>query len=749
MKNCLFSLFFIGFISSTIAQPTGFVDEFISDNWITPVGLTFDKLGRMYVWEKSGKVYTVINGQKSENPIIDISEEVLDFNDHGLVGFALDPNFLDNGYIYLLYAAKYNYVVNFGTPRYDVALNEGFKKTIGRVTRYTLNDSLSVDYGSRKVLLGESLQTGIPILVDNHGVNSLVFGTDGSLLVSAGDASLTSEPPQDDTQSAWFLEAVEQGLISTTENVNAYRSQLKTSLNGKILRINPETGDGLPSNPFYDAQNPRSPASRIWALGLRNPYRFCIKPKSGSTNLSDGNPGTIVLGDVGWYHREELNVISKGGLNLGWPVYEGLTFENEIFNNSIYKPLVHTLPAVEWRGAFAQSRINNENYVVGSPEFKGKAFSGVASIGGVFDEGTNFPNQYRGLYFFGDYEGWVKAFRFNEKNEVVEVIDFFEGTFPTCFAQNPVDGNIYYTSYDYPDVHEIRKITYDLNANLPPRAIVKADPYFGKSPLTVQFKGTESTDPENKITQYEWDLGDGNTTTAPDATHTYVANESEPTTYAASLTVTDAGGKSSTKTINVFVNNTPPKINSTTLQNISEFDNKTEFKTTLNADVKDEEHKDLRYQWQIVLFHEDHSHFVGNINRLQDELVLPVVPCDKQRYFYRITLKVTDPTGLSSEISQDITPKCADNVVILSNEVSVSPNPTKKQINLYGIDDLDNKNLLVRLFDIHGRLIVEDKGFWKNLKQRIEKEFDNQSIGIYLLNVSFENQNQTLRILKE
>lgn len=203
---------------NSFAQPSGFVDEIISDNWIIPAGLTFDANGKMYVWEKSGKVFIVENGVKSTKPIIDISEEVLDYGDHGLNGFALDPDFLKNGYVYLMYTAKRNYVLNFGKPDYKVQEETPFQTTIGRITRYSLTASSNftgIDLNSRKVLVGETPSTGIPILVDNHGVGSLVFGLDGTLLATIGDASLATDGVVDDTQNDWFKEAIRLGFIKT------------------------------------------------------------------------------------------------------------------------------------------------------------------------------------------------------------------------------------------------------------------------------------------------------------------------------------------------------------------------------------------------------------------------------------------------------------------------------------------------------------------------------------------------------
>ena len=109
-----------------------------------------------------------------------------------MLGFALDPNFRMNGYIYMLYVVDRYYLFHFGDPNYDPNANEYNAATIGRLTRYTCRSSdgfRSVDPASRQILIGETKQTGIPICSDTHGVGSLVFGEDGTLLVSCGDGA--------------------------------------------------------------------------------------------------------------------------------------------------------------------------------------------------------------------------------------------------------------------------------------------------------------------------------------------------------------------------------------------------------------------------------------------------------------------------------------------------------------------------------------------------------------------------------
>ena len=112
------------------AQPAGFITENVGSGWIGATGLTFDENGRMYVFEKRGRVWIVENGIKLPAPLIDIGDEVGDWRDYGLLGFALHPNFLSNGYIYLYYVVDHHHLVNAGTPSYNPFANEYFQPSI-------------------------------------------------------------------------------------------------------------------------------------------------------------------------------------------------------------------------------------------------------------------------------------------------------------------------------------------------------------------------------------------------------------------------------------------------------------------------------------------------------------------------------------------------------------------------------------------------------------------------------------------
>ncbi len=92
-------------------------------------------------------------------------------------------------------------------------------------------------------------------------------------------------------------------------------------------------------------------------------------------------------------------------------------------------------------------------------------------------------------------------------------------------------------------------ITITANANQAPTAVASSDVVSGKTPLTVSFSGSASTDPDNAITTYGWDFGDGNTGTGETPSHTFASSGS----YTVTLTVTDALGATDQTTLTIVV----------------------------------------------------------------------------------------------------------------------------------------------------------------------------------------------------
>ena len=311
--------------------PDGFVVEELIGGWKQPVGSVAVLDDTTLVWEKGGTVWAVDgNGSATSEPLIDLGGEVGNWRDHGLLGFVVHPNFKVNGWIYLYYVVDRHHLLEHGGPAYSEYSNMYFRATIARLTRYTI-DIEDGELGelvpdSRKVLIGESITTGVPILMESHAGGGMAFGQDGTLLLAVGDcANLSQVDTGGPFPSGFVTEALADGILKPHEDVGALRCQLVDSLSGKLLRIDATTGDGLSSNPFFDPDHPRAARSRVWALGLRNPFRLIRIPGTGGHDPDLPDPGTVVIGDVGWDRVEEITYVTGPGQNLGWPFYEGMT----------------------------------------------------------------------------------------------------------------------------------------------------------------------------------------------------------------------------------------------------------------------------------------------------------------------------------------------------------------------------------------------------------------------------------------
>ena len=483
MKNFLFfiGVVLIGIKINAQSPPPGFSisDATNAPDWEQAVGAVFSNDGsKLFVWEKRGHVYlcnrNVATGKytKQIQPVINIADEVGNWNDFGLVGFALDPDFSSNGNIYLYYVVDRHHLLTGGLAAngYNPATNNYKSATIGRITKYSTlisGGNLVVDPASRNILLGETKSTGIPILHNSHGVGSLAFAADGTLLATSGDgASYDNTDAGEQTNigggnNTFYVDALADGIIRTNENVGAYRSQLLNSHNGKLLRINSNNGDGISSNPFFDETAPRSAKSRVYAFGFRNPFRMSVKPGAGSTNPSVGDVGEIFIGDVGWGAWEELNIVKRAGTNFGWPLYEGsspvqsyndygienrdetyfpncrptgyMTFNkmivqdnaDEIANlhnpcdvtqiNATGRRYLHARPVLDWGRNPGNTRVSRYNSsgvattpTIGTPESNvvaASTFTGNASTGGVWFTNANnaFPPEYSNTFLLSDF----------------------------------------------------------------------------------------------------------------------------------------------------------------------------------------------------------------------------------------------------------------------------------------------------------------------------------------------------------
>ena len=181
----------------------------------------------------------------------------------------------------------------------------------------------------------------------------LEFDDSGALYASGGDgASFTfvdfGQEGNPDNPCGDPPGGVGGTMSPPTAQGGALRSQdLRTSadpvtLDGSVIRIDPDTGDALPTNPNFGSSSPN--ARRIIAYGLRNPFRFAISPDD-----------ELWVGDVGWTEWEELNHFPTDPpsvVNFGWPCYEGAGRQDgydaanlSTCENLYGSPGAHTSPA--------------------------------------------------------------------------------------------------------------------------------------------------------------------------------------------------------------------------------------------------------------------------------------------------------------------------------------------------------------------------------------------------------------------
>jgi len=284
-----------------------------------PVSIANAGDNRLFVVDQAGYIRIVdVGGNVKSQPFLDIHDKVIFGGEQGLLGLAFHLDYKSNGYFYVNYVGTGN---------------------ITHISRFKVSASNPdmADPGSEFILLTQ------PQPFTNHNGGNLCFGPDGFLYIGLGDGGSGGDPGN--------------------------RAQNPMEYLGKLLRIDMNKGNPYaipPSNPFYNSTTTRG---EIWALGLRNPWRFSF----------DRLTGDLWIADVGQDDIEEIDfqpAASKGGENYGWRCYEG----NKIYNNS---------------GCNSESSYSFPVYTYPHGE--------ECSITGGYVYRGSQSSLYYGYYFFADY----------------------------------------------------------------------------------------------------------------------------------------------------------------------------------------------------------------------------------------------------------------------------------------------------------------------------------------------------------
>ena len=307
----------------------------IAEGLSRPLGIANagDGSNRLFIIEKQGTIRVVENQTLLESPFLDISDKVGSSGDEqGLLGLAFHPDYANNGFFFVNYTD-----LNGNTV----------------VSRFSVDSSNpdKADPGSETEILA------IEQPDHHHKCGHLAFGPDGYLYICTGDGG------------------------------EALSAQDTTSLLGKLLRIDVDQGEpySVPEdNPFVGEAEARG---EIWALGLRNPWRFSF----------DRSTGDMYIGDNGEDLYEEVDFQfagAPGGQNYGWPNFEGNHCTKEVYKES------------EKYFDYADCEFKYEapiyEYLHEPPDINAAGDCSGSVIGGYVYRGQEYP-MLDGIYIFADF----------------------------------------------------------------------------------------------------------------------------------------------------------------------------------------------------------------------------------------------------------------------------------------------------------------------------------------------------------
>jgi hypothetical protein len=284
---------------------------------------------RLFIVERGGTIKILKSGSVLPTPFLTIAG-VNTSGEGGFLGLAFHPEFSSNGRFFVHYT---------GNPTAGNALQS-------RIVEYYADPASDVANATpvRTILTVDQPR-------DNHNAGSINFGKDGYLYIPFGDGGKQGDPDGN--------------------------AQNPSALLGSVVRLDVDGGTPYaipPGNPY----NGTNGDTRVWANGLRNPFRSSI----------DSVTGDLYIGDVGQGAWEEVSVGKSGvaAVNYGWNTTEG---------NACYSP---------------SSGCNKTGITLPLVTYPNPA-EGRSVVGGYVYRGSVMPTL-QGTYFYADFfSNWVRSFR--------------------------------------------------------------------------------------------------------------------------------------------------------------------------------------------------------------------------------------------------------------------------------------------------------------------------------------------------
>ncbi|MBC7884045.1 MAG: PQQ-dependent sugar dehydrogenase, partial [Saprospiraceae bacterium] len=397
-------------IATSFAQP---VD-------ISATGDTSDL--RLFIVEKAGRIKIInMDGIVLSQSFLDIDPKVnSQANERGLLGLCFHPEYRNNGYFYV------NYTNNNGNT------------TISRFKR-SESDADKADPTSEKILL-----TVIQPF-NNHNGGDLNFGPDGFLYIGMGDGGSGGDPGN--------------------------RAQNPKELLGKMLRIDVNTEAQtylIPQDNPY--QSSVDTLQEIWAIGVRNPWRFSF----------DREKGDLWIADVGQDKWEEINMSSSSasGLNYGWRCYEGFVPFNTNGCGSVgkYQPPVLT--------------------------YENKFDTGCSITGGYVYRGTN-NSSLIGKYIYTDFCTGIFWSLYKNSNGIWQndVLADLENNDYSTFGEDNA-GELYVAGLSSGTIYKISDVISQINDT----DKIEAHIHLNKNPVTDHLEWEFSSPYSGKIIWFIFDI---------------------------------------------------------------------------------------------------------------------------------------------------------------------------------------------------------------------------------------------------
>ncbi|GAA1960339.1 ThuA domain-containing protein [Agromyces allii] len=532
----------------------------LDDNTQNPMAMDIAPDGKVFYAERNGRLQQIDPDTNATTTALTLA--VTQANEDGLLGVVLDPDFAENGWVYLYYAPN----------------NVGGDGPHNRLSRFTYDfGTKTASLASEKVLMKVTTQRNTCC----HAGGDMLFDNDGNLVLATGDNTNPFE-------SDGYAPIDER---TGRSDFDAQKSSANTNdLRGKVLRITPQA-DGtytIPEGNLFDEAEDTANKTRpeVYAMGFRNPFRIGLDPQTNKLFVADYGPDAgAANANRGPGGTVEWNIVDEPG-NYGWPLCVGIKCYRDWnfatstagaafdpaapINNSPNNTGLTTLPPViqpEWwteNGTAAlYPEIGNSGAPMGGPVYR---------FDPDLESETKWPAYWDGKAIFGEWnQGKQYSIQLDEEtgSEIVDINRILPAIFDgggdwhrsMDFEFGP-DGALYVIDWgsDFGGSTAdsgVYRIDY-VQGSPSPIARASADVTNGPDEtLTVNFSSEGTRHPLALDYTLEWNFGDGTaTSSAANPTHTYEGAGR----YTAQLTVTDELGHSAVANVQIVVGNAVPTV---------------------------------------------------------------------------------------------------------------------------------------------------------------------------------------------